>query len=212
MSAISSTVKPCCSLSGPGSGAVRSSLSRVVGGVSTNPPSLRPIREVNRGKRVRATSGIDASTPTAPASRAPKVRDRLPTWNWCDASPSARLVLSRNCCDCPSRRNGFLDDPVPGPDHRRAERHEVGIVHAPIIHRDREEAGRAECGRVRGQLFQVAADRFFALVDAEDRLEPRLRPGIRLSTANSAARRRRRPACRTGARRPGETPAAARTS
>ena len=156
-----------------------------MGGVSTNPPSLRPIRELNRGKRVRATSGIDASTPTAageqgapgkrPAADVELVR-RQP-----QRAPGLEPELLRLTLD----RNDLLDDPVPGPDHRRAERHEVGIVHAPVVHRDREEAGRAERGRVRGQLLQVAADRLFALVDAEDRLEPRLRPVVRLSTANA---------------------------
>ena len=53
MSVISSSVKPTWPSSGPGVGSVRSSCSRVVGGVWTNPPSRWRIRAVSRGKRVR---------------------------------------------------------------------------------------------------------------------------------------------------------------
>ena len=96
MLAISSTVNPSWPSSGPGVGSRRSSCNRVSGGDWTNRPSLRLIRAVKRGKSVRATSGIDASTPTTPASTAPAVSDRLPTLNRYEAMPRARLVLARS--------------------------------------------------------------------------------------------------------------------
>ena len=67
-----------------------------------------------------------------------------------------------------------LDDPVPRTDHARAKGYEMRIGRPAIVHRDREEACRAERRRVRSQFLDVAAHRLFALVEAEDRLKPRL--------------------------------------
>ena len=139
---------------------------------------------------MRATSGIDASTPTTAASRRPSVSDRVPTLNRYDAMPRAAPGLLAELVRLLLALDHLLDDPVPGPDHRRAERHEVGVGHAPVIHRDREEAGRSERDRVGRQLFQVAADRLLALVDAEDRLKPRLagrRSRVRTCSATASA-------------------------
>src|SRR5208283_5413670 len=67
-----------------------------------------------------------------------------------------------------------LDDPVPRTDHSRAKGYEMRIGDPAVVHRDREEARRAEGRRIRSQLLQVASDRLLAFVDAEDRLKPRL--------------------------------------
>ncbi len=48
----------------------------------------------------------------------------------------------------------------------------MGVGRPLVVDRDGIEAGHAERLDVGGQLFEVAAERLLALVDAEDRLEP----------------------------------------
>ena len=67
-----------------------------------------------------------------------------------------------------------LGDPVPRTDHSRAKGYEMRIGHPAVVHRDREKASRAERRRIRSQFLDVASDRLLALVEAEDRLKPRL--------------------------------------
>ena len=138
--------------------------------------TLARIRAVSRGKRIRATSGNEASTPTAAGQHAPRRRsDRLPTWNWCDAVPSARRVRARRRCASSWLVDHLLGDPVLRAGSRPGRAGRSGRRPPPGSTSRREEPGRAERLDVGGQLLQVAAERLLALVEAEDRLEPRLR-------------------------------------
>ena len=65
-SIISATLKPTPSPVGPGLGAARSMCRRVSSGVWTRRPNLWRICAVNRGKRMRASSGNEARIPSAP--------------------------------------------------------------------------------------------------------------------------------------------------
>src|SRR5690349_8661948 len=67
----------------------------------------------------------------------------------------------------------LLDDPVPWLQHRRTQRYEVSVGRSSIVHGDEKEAGEREGFRAGGQLLEVAAERFLALIDAEQRLETR---------------------------------------
>ena len=62
---------------------------------------------------------------------------------------------------------------VIGTDRHGTERPRMRVGHALVVHRDVEEARRAE--RLAGRLdfFQMPAERFLPLVDAEDRLKRR---------------------------------------
>ena len=71
----------------------------------------------------------------------------------------------------------FLDDPVFGPNHDRAQGCEVRVGRPLVVDRDVEETRHAERLDIRCQLLEMAAKRLFALVQAKYRLEPRrLRP------------------------------------
>ena len=67
----------------------------------------------------------------------------------------------------------LLDDPVLWAHGGRAKGHEVRVGRSPVVHRDEVEACDAERDRVRGHFFEVAAQRLFPFVDAEDRLKAR---------------------------------------
>ena len=172
MSVISSSVKPDARRRAPGPDRSARVAAASRGARRTAPDFCRSCA-VSRGKRVRATSGIEASTPTTAVSTAPRPIERLPAWNRCDTMPRARRVRARRRCSPSQGPDHLLDHPVPGLDHDRAKGHEVRIGRPAIVHRDREEAGRAEGLGVGGELLEVPAERLLALVDAEDRLEPR---------------------------------------
>jgi len=59
---------------------------------------------------------------------------------------------------------------VPRLNDDGAERCEVSVGRAPIVHRDREEPSGAERFAVRSYLFQMPPKRLFAFVDAADDL------------------------------------------
>src|SRR5262245_15722520 len=58
-------------------------------------------------------------------------------------------------------------------DIDRAERPEVGLGHAPIVHRRAEEAGDTERLARRGHLFEMPPQRLLTLVDAAADLKGR---------------------------------------
>src|SRR5262245_8477633 len=69
---------------------------------------------------------------------------------------------------------GFdLGDVMVGSDRYGAERPRVGVGDRFVIHRHVEESSGTKRFARRLDLFQMPAKRFFALVDAEDRLEHR---------------------------------------
>ena len=67
----------------------------------------------------------------------------------------------------------FLAHPMLRPNDDRAERTEVGVRRAAIIHRHAVEAGGAERFHVGRDFFQMPAERFFAFVETANELKSR---------------------------------------
>ena len=137
---------------GPGSGVRRApaGAGSPAGSGRSGRPASRT-RAVSRGKRMRATSGTDASTPTAAGQRCAPARSvRLPTWNRCEAVPRTCRVRARrrSASAWPSSTSSV--DPVLRPDHDRAERHEVGVGRPAVVHRHAEEARPRRTSRTSG--------------------------------------------------------------
>ena len=108
------------------------------GSVAESGPAGRTSDEscaVRRGKRMRARSGNDASTPRTPVKTAPKRKARLPSWNRSDTVPSTRRVCARRRVCFAELGLHLLGHPVLGPDHHRAQRREVGVGGALVIDR-----------------------------------------------------------------------------
>ena len=113
MSVISSSVKPSWPSSGPG---------RRLPPLELQPGQRRRLDEPARasGGSARSGAGRGCARPagSTPARRrrrpAPPraVSDRLPTWNRCDAMPSARLVLARRRWPAFVALDHLLGDPV----------------------------------------------------------------------------------------------------
>ena len=169
MSVISSRVKPRWPFVGPG---------RRLGALQLQPGprrrrTIRPnrlrMRAVSRGKRIRATSGIEASTPRHAGEHAPTANVRLPTCELVRRRPERPPRPAPAAVRLRRLLVGLLLDPVLWADHDRAERHEVGVGRAAVVHRDAVEPGGAERLAVRRDLLQVPAERLLALVEAASR-------------------------------------------
>ena len=72
------------------------------------------------------------------------------------------------------RVDHFFFDIVLRTDDHRAERNEMGVGHAAVVHGDAEEARAAESFGFRRQLLQVTAKRLLTFVQAAYDLQSRL--------------------------------------
>ena len=186
---------------------MRSRCSRVSSADLDDPPG--PLAEPRRqpGEQDAGDQRDRGQHARARRSAPPRARTiRVPTWNWCEARPSARRTRRvRRCVSCPAAprrapRPSAADGSRPGRAGRSARRPRRGST-SP-----RRRTRRAERLAVRGDLLEVPAERLLALVDAGDDLEPRAMArgaGACRASASSVWRG-------TGARRRGGTPAAAR--
>ena len=181
-------MNPICPSSGPGSAAIRSSRSRVIGGGLHEPaersadPGRQP-REQHAGhQRDRSqhaqAGGQQRAAGDAAAADVHLVRGRAQRAARLGAAPVRFL----------QRVHDVLDHPVLRPDDDRAQGREVGVGGAAVIHRHAEEAGRAERLGVGRDLLQMAAERFLARVDAEHGLKSRRGDPARWRAACSGQR------------------------
>ena len=79
-------------------------------------PNFFASSAVSAREKVRATSGNEASTPSAADSTAPPANERLPRWNWCDAMPQPAAPVSPGAIFFLAL-DDLLGDPVLGPHH-----------------------------------------------------------------------------------------------
>ncbi len=157
-----------------GSAASGRSVDRRVSGRGAKRALTRSLTRIaERGASTRAMVRTAVTGPSRNDSPAPPPRRR-------DSSPLRRSkpsqpsrIRPRSTCQLNSDVDRLLVDLVARRHHHRTVRGRLAVVEALVVDGHAEEAGRS-VGDVAGMLLlDGAADRLFALVDAEHELRPR---------------------------------------